>query len=86
MGTFEEVCEIFTWGQLGLHMKPCGLLNVKGFYAPFLSLLDTAVAAGFLKASHRDMVLVDGDPSALLEKFAGYTAPATAKWLTRETT
>ena len=69
MGTLEEVCEIFTWGQLGLHVKPCGLLSVREFYAPFLSLLDTAVAAGFLKPSHRDMVLVDGDPAALLDKF-----------------
>ena len=86
MGTFEEVCEIFTWGQLGLHAKPCGLLDVKSFYAPFLSLLDNAVTAGFLKASHRDMVLVDSDPAALLDKFAGYEPPTTAKWLTRETT
>jgi uncharacterized protein (TIGR00730 family) len=86
MGTFEEVCEIFTWGQLGLHVKPCGLLSVKEFYAPFLSLLDTAVAAGFLKPSHRDMVLVDGDPAALLDKFTRYSPPSTAKWLTRDTT
>jgi uncharacterized protein (TIGR00730 family) len=86
MGTFEEVCEIFTWGQLGLHAKPCGLLNVKDFYVPFLSLLDTAVAAGFLKTSHREMVLVDSDPASLIDKFAHYTPPTTAKWLTRETT
>jgi uncharacterized protein (TIGR00730 family) len=86
MGTFEEVCEIFTWGQLGLHAKPCGLLNVRDFYAPFLSLLDTAVDAGFLKAVHRDMVLVDSDPASLLDAFESYAAPKATKWITRETT
>jgi uncharacterized protein (TIGR00730 family) len=86
MGTLEEVCEIFTWGQLGLHAKPCGLLNVRGYYAPFLALLDGAVDAGFLRAAHRAMVLVDADPSALLDRFATYRAPVQDKWITRETT
>ena len=86
MGTFEEVCEIFTWGQLGLHRKPCGLLNVDGFYAPFLQLLDGAVASGFLRQAYREMVLVDTDPIALLDQFDAYRAPAQPKWITPATT
>lgn len=86
MGTLEEVCEIYTWGQLGLHRKPCGLLNVTGYYAPFLQLLDNAVDAGFLRAPHRAMVMVDSDPAALLDRFAEYHAPAVPKWIERSET
>jgi uncharacterized protein (TIGR00730 family) len=86
IGTFEEVCEIFTWGQLGLHAKPCALLNVLGYYAPFLQLLDGAVEMGFLRPSHRALVLVDEDPDALLTRFETYEAPEVEKWLTRGTT
>lgn len=86
MGTFEEVCEIFTWGQLGLHRKPCGLMNVRGYYAPFLQLLDNAVEMGFLSPVYRAMVLVDEEPDALLTRLGTYEAPGVVKWLTRETT
>lgn len=85
MGTFEEVCEIFTWGQLGLHHKPCGLLDVAGYYRPFLDLLDGSVRAGFLKPVHRDMVLVDAEPEGLLAQFARYQPPAIPKWITPTT-
>jgi uncharacterized protein (TIGR00730 family) len=85
MGTFEELCEIFTWGQLGLHAKPCGLLDVAGYYGPFLDLLDGALRAGFLKQAHRDMVLVDREPAGLLDQFARYVAPAVPKWMTPAT-
>jgi len=85
-GTFEEMCEIFTWGQLGLHAKPCALMNVGGYYAPFLQLLDNAVAMGFLRPVYRSMVLVEEEPNAVLERFATYEPPAVEKWLTRETT
>ncbi len=86
MGTLEEVCEIYTWGQLGLHAKPCGLLNVGGYYDPLLQLLDNAVDAGFLRSAHRSMVLVDIDPAALLDRFASYRPAIADKWITRETT
>jgi uncharacterized protein (TIGR00730 family) len=86
MGTLEEVCEIYTWGQLGLHRKPCGLLNVTGYYAPFLQLLDNAVDAGFLRAPHRAMVLVDSDPAVLLDRFAEYRSPVVPKWIERDDT
>jgi uncharacterized protein (TIGR00730 family) len=86
MGTLEEVCEIYTWGQLGLHAKPCGLLNVDGYYAPFLQLLDNAVEAGFLRPAHRSMVLEDTDPARLLDRFDTYRPAIANKWITRETT
>lgn len=86
MGTFEEICEIFTWGQLGLHTKPCALMNVGGYYDPFLQMLDQAVSAGFLRPAYRDMVLVDDDPDRLLSRFASYEPPMVEKWLTRNTT
>jgi uncharacterized protein (TIGR00730 family) len=86
MGTFEEVCEIYTWGQLGLHTKPCGLLNVDRYYDPLLQLLDNAVSAGFLRAAHREAVLSADDPAVLLDRFATYKPAFGDKWLTRETT
>lgn len=86
MGTLEEVCEIYTWGQLGLHAKPCGLLNIDGYYDPFLQLLDNAVTAAFLSQAHRDQVLVDQDPDRLLTRFETYRPAPKDKWITRETT
>jgi uncharacterized protein (TIGR00730 family) len=86
MGTLEETCEMLTWGQLGLHAKPCGLLNVDGYYDPFLALLDRAVADGFLRPQHREMVLVESTADALLDRLATYEAPVVTKWLTRSET
>lgn len=86
MGTLEEVCEIYTWGQLGLHAKPCGLLNVDGYYAPFLQLLDNAVTAGFLRPAHRAMVLDDPNPARLLDRFATYRPTIANKWISPQTT
>jgi uncharacterized protein (TIGR00730 family) len=86
MGTLDEMCEIFTWGQLGLHTKPCGLLNIAGYYDAFLHFLDHTVATGFLRPAHREMVLSATDPALLLDRFAAYEAPLASKWLTRQTT
>jgi uncharacterized protein (TIGR00730 family) len=80
-GTLEEITEILTWAQLGFHKKPCGLLNVAGYYDSFLSFLDHAVAEGFMKQEHRDMLLVSDDPATLLERFRSYTAPKVEKWM-----
>lgn len=85
-GTFEEFCEILTWGQLGLHHKPCGLLNVKGFYDPLLALFDHAVSEGFVREIYRTMVLVDTDPTQLLNRFEAYQPPAIPKWMDLEQT
>lgn len=80
MGTLEELCEILTWGQLGLHAKPCGVLNVAGYYDPFLAQLDRAVDAGLLRPAHRSMLLVSGEAESLLDRFASYAAPQASKW------
>lgn len=67
-GTLDELCEILTWAQLELHHKPIGLLNTGGYWDPFLTMLDRAVEAGFLKAKNRALVLVDSDPLSLLDQ------------------
>ncbi len=84
MGTLEEFTEILTWAQLGLHRKPCGLLNVRDYFAPYMAMLDHAVAERFVSPAHRAMLLVAGDADALLERFASYRAPSLEKWLDRE--
>ena len=79
-GTIEEFFEVLTWAQLGLHAKPCGLLNVNGYYDALLRFLDTAVERQLLKAENRAMVLVAPDAASLLDRMQGYTAPSTTKW------
>ncbi len=85
-GTLEELCEVLTWTQLGLHGKPCGLLNIAGYYDPLLALFDRAVEEGFLKPQNRGLVLEHIDADALLDAFAAWTAPPIAKWITPEQT
>jgi len=80
-GTFEEFCEILTWTQLGLQQKPCGLLNVEGFYDHLLNLFDHAVAEQFVKPDHRRMVLDDTGPEALLTKMLAWSPPVLDKWI-----
>jgi uncharacterized protein (TIGR00730 family) len=81
-GTFEEFCEVVTWSQLGLHAKPCGVLNAEGYYDPLLALFDRAVKQGFLRSDHRTLVLEERDPQRLLEKMSEFRAPAVGKWIT----
>lgn len=83
MGTLEEFAEILTWAQLGLHARPCGLLDVAGYYAPLVSFFDKATAEGFVRPEHRRLVLVDTDPGALLDRFARWEPPAVEKWIDR---
>jgi uncharacterized protein (TIGR00730 family) len=83
-GTFEEFCEIVTWAQLGIHAKPCGLLNVEGYYDPLLQLFDHAVREGFLREQNRRLVLEDRAPKQLLDKMAQFHVPAMGKWIGRE--
>jgi uncharacterized protein (TIGR00730 family) len=84
-GTFEELCEILTWSQLGFHGKPVGLLNVKGFYDPLLALFGRAVDEGFLRAQNRAMALIETDFDRLLEAMAAYRPEPVNKWLKDET-
>ncbi len=80
-GTLEEFFEVLTWAQLGEHRKPCGLLNVASYYDPLLKVFDRMVEKDFLREAHRDLVLVEEDPAALLERFRGYEPPRTIKWI-----
>jgi uncharacterized protein (TIGR00730 family) len=75
-GTFEEFCEVVTWTQLGLHRKPCGLLNVAGYYDPLVDLFDRAVADGFVRPENRRIVVADSDPVALIERLVERPAVA----------
>ncbi len=79
-GTLEEIVEILTWGQLQLHEKPCGLLNVAGYYDHLLRFVAHAEEEGFLDPQHKEMLLVANDPSELLDKFESYRAPKVQKW------
>ncbi len=83
VGTLEELTEIYTWSQLGLHRKPCGLLNVEGYYDYLTQFLDHAVHERFLKPIHRDTLIVKNNPRELLDEFATYRAPRLGKWLDR---
>lgn len=83
-GTFEEYCEILTWGQLGFHTKPIGLLNIAGYYDPLLAMFDHAAAEGFLRAQNRAMALSDSDPEALLAAMLAFRPEPVSKWLKEE--
>lgn len=84
IGTLEEMFEVWTWAQLGHHNKPCGLLNVEGFYDGLRSFLDSVSREGFLKDVHRKMLLSESDPTALLAAMRTYVAPPVGgKWIAR---
>lgn len=85
LGTLDEVVEILTWGQLGLHQKPCGLLNIRDFYRSLIAFLDHAVAERFITDVHRAMILVAEEPERLLERFEHYRAPTGVKGIDRTT-
>ena len=79
-GTLEEIIEIITWGQLKFHDKPCGLLNVEGYFDHLLAYLDHASAEGFLRTENREMMLHDESAVGLVQQFEKYTAPVVQKW------
>jgi uncharacterized protein (TIGR00730 family) len=80
-GTYEEFFEAVTWTQLGVHKKPCGLLNVAGFYDPIVQFLDRAVEEQFIRFEHRATVLVEADPARLLDKLSAVVLPDVPKWI-----
>lgn len=82
IGTLEELFEIWTWGKLGLHVKPVGLLDVDGYFGPLTEFLDRMVDNGFLDRPDREMLAVDSDPRTLLARFAAYVPP-TELWSRR---
>ena len=84
-GTLEEFFEVLTWSQLGLHTKPCGIVNVLGYYTPLLKMLDHAVDQRFLKPQNRALVLARDTPAELLEAFEEWRPVHVEKWLDRTT-
>ena len=85
-GTFEELFEIITWAQLGLHQKPIGLLNVNGFYDDLIAMLNTMVSKGFLKRDNLDLLLVDTTVTGLLTKMDSFKQQPVPKWLQADKT
>lgn len=82
-GTVEELCEILTWGQLGMHQKPVGLLNINGYYDSLLEYFDRATTDLFIHPAHRELVLEDRVPREILSKFEDYQPPRVEKWIDR---
>ena len=80
-GTLDELCEALTWSQLGIHAKPCGVLNVEGYFDALLALFDHATREGFVRDAHRRLVLEATEPAALLDAMARFQAPVTEKWI-----
>lgn len=83
IGTLEEFFEVLTWAQLGIHRKPCGLLNVAGYYDRLLDFIDYAVSQGFVTPEQRGLVLVEEDPEALLDQMDAYRPPVREKRMDR---
>jgi len=81
IGTLEELCEVLTWSQLGIHSKPVGLLNVEGYFAPFIAMLDHAVAEGFMKTDCRRLLLTAVDEAILLDACAAWEPIPVRRWL-----
>jgi uncharacterized protein (TIGR00730 family) len=82
-GTLEEFCEAVTWTQLGVHAKACGLLNVAGFYDGLLAFLEHALSEEFLRPTHREIVVSDAEPAALVDRVMAWQPPLVARWIDR---
>jgi len=82
-GTLDELFEALTWTQLGYHRKPCGLLNVEGFFDRLADYLDHALAEGFLTREHRGMLVVADDPDVIIERLKSVALPQVSKWIGR---
>jgi uncharacterized protein (TIGR00730 family) len=85
LGTFEEFCEVVTWSQLGLHQKPCGLLNVEDYYSPLLQMFDRAVQERFLKQENRGIVLSHTEIAPLIRMMSNWGPVPVEKWIDRNT-
>ncbi|HEY6106118.1 MAG TPA: TIGR00730 family Rossman fold protein [Anaeromyxobacteraceae bacterium] len=87
LGTLEELTEVLTWAQLGLHAKPCALLDVAGYWRPLIRLLDHAVEERFLRPEHRRLLLVERSPERLLDRLGRWRPPPhVRKWIDRRAT
>lgn len=83
LGTLEELFEVLTWAQLGFHAKPVALLNVAGYYDELLRFIDKTVANKFVHARHRNMIIAETEPAAVLDAMAAHQAPTVSKWIDR---
>jgi hypothetical protein len=83
IGTLEELVEVYTWTQLGLHDKPCALLNAGGYFDHLIAFLDHAVAERFLRPEHRDLLVVADEPAELVDRLERFEAPGLEKWIDR---
>jgi len=83
-GTWDELCEVLTWSQIGIQRKVSAVLNVSGYYDPLLAMADRAVSEGFMKDIHRELLLTDTEPARLLEKMESFSVPLVDKWMDRE--
>ncbi|GMQ52828.1 TIGR00730 family Rossman fold protein [Halopseudomonas aestusnigri] len=81
VGTFEELFEVWTWGQLGHHQKPCALFNAASYYDQLIAFLDHALTEGFMRQPYRDMLIVDNQVDSLLDRVRRYSPPAVSKWV-----
>ena len=86
IGTLEEIFEAWTWAQLGFHHKPCGLLNVGGYFDKLAEFMDRTVEEDFVKPRYREMLVVESDPAQLLARFEAYRPPAVTQWISRDET
>jgi uncharacterized protein (TIGR00730 family) len=86
LGTFEELFEAWTWGMLGIHGKPCALLNVGGYFDRLLAFIEHAAGEGFVHERHRALLVVEEDPGALVRRLAAYQPPRMPQWLDRTET
>ena len=86
LGTLEELFEVWTWGQLGLHRKPYGIHEVGSYFALLLTFLDHTVTEGFVRKEYRDLLVVDDDPLTLIERMEAMHPPALPRWLDRAST
>ncbi len=84
-GTFEEICEVITWTQLGFQDKPCGILNMNGYYDPMIRLFDKAVSEGFIREMHRELVIVGEEIESLVEAMRQFKPMNLEKWIDKDT-
>ncbi len=86
IGTLEELFEVWTWAQLGFHNKPCGLLNVEGYYDSLIGFLDHVLAEQFVKKEHHALLIVETNPDTLLDRYINYQPPAVRHWVGKDET
>jgi len=83
LGTLDELCEVLSWAQLGLHEKPIGVLNVEGYFDPLIKFLNQAVENHFMRPKHRNLLIVEKSPEALLRQFQNYHPTIMKKWISK---